>query len=440
VFLDKLIRRKRAPHNRDVTRVGRYELLVPLGVGGMAEVFKARAAGPGGFERYVVIKRILPAHGRDPEFIRMFVDEAKILGMLHHPNVVQVYDFGDDAGTLFLALEYVDGPSLSRILRTLRAARRRVPSAIAAYIGREVCRALDYVHNLESGDGSRLDIIHRDVTPSNIVLASTGTVKLLDFGVATFSRAAQVTRSGTVKGKPAYLAPEQLEGKQIDGRVDLFALGIVMHEMLTLQHLFAGDSDLSTVKKIMEMNIPSPSAERDDVSHDLEAIVMRALARDRKQRFATAAEMARTLDDVVVASKLRMDEVAAFVAEVDRLAKLSPARTIPGYGAAVKQVRPDRRRDSMRAAGTVRARRQVTVAEDAPTRRERAVLRHLRNTGRVLASRPRATAAVAALLAAIGVGTAFGLRVTITAGRNQAAAATVSPPPAPPASTTTPTR
>src|SRR5262249_10339944 len=158
--------------------------------------------------------------------------------------------------------------------------------AIAAYIAREVCRALDYVHNLESGDGSRLDIIHRDVTPSNVVLASTGAVKLLDFGVATFSRAAQVTRSGTVKGKPAYLAPEQLEGKQIDGRVDLFALGIVMHEMLTLQHLFAGDSDLSTVKKIMEMNIPSPSAERDDVSRELEAVVMRALARDRKQRFA----------------------------------------------------------------------------------------------------------------------------------------------------------
>jgi predicted Ser/Thr protein kinase len=419
--------------------VGRYELLVPLGVGGMAEVFKARAAGPGGFERYVVIKRILPAHGRDPEFIRMFVDEAKILGMLHHPNVVQVYDFGDDDGTLFLAMEYVDGPSLSRILRTLRAARRRLPAPIAAYIAREVCRALDYVHNLESGDGSRLDIIHRDVTPSNIVLASTGAVKLLDFGVATFSRAAQVTRSGTVKGKPAYLAPEQLEGKQIDGRVDLFALGIVMHEMLTLQHLFAGDSDLSTVKKIMEMNIPSPSAERDDVSQELEAIVMRALARDRKQRFATAAEMARTLDDVVVASKLRMDEVVAFVEEVDRLAKLAPARAIAGYGPAVKQVRPARGRGNARAyAGTVRARRQATVAEDAPTRREGAVFRRLRNTGRVLASRPRATAAVAALLAAIGVGTAFGIRVTITAGRNQAAAATVPPAATPPPTITTP--
>jgi hypothetical protein len=171
------------------------------------------------------------------------------------------------------------------------------------------------------------------------------------------------------------------------------------------------------------------------VSRDLEAVVMRALARDRKQRFATAAEMARTLDDVVVASKLRMDEVAAFVEEVDRLAKLSPSRAIAGYGPAVKQVRPGRGRESARAAGTIRGRRQVTVAEDAPTRRERAVLRHLRNTGRVLAARPRATAAVAALLAAIGVGTAFGIRVTISAGRNQAAAATVpqpAPPPAPP--------
>ena len=123
--------------------LGRYELLQPLGVGGMAEVFKARALGPGGFQRDVVIKRILPAHGRDPEFIRMFVDEAKLLGLLHHPNVVDVYDFGEDDGVLFLALEYVEGPSLSRILRTLRASNRKTPAAIVAYVAREVCRALD---------------------------------------------------------------------------------------------------------------------------------------------------------------------------------------------------------------------------------------------------------------------------------------------------------
>src|SRR3954451_6090998 len=225
-----LVRREPRRVRRD--RVGRYELLQPLGAGGMAELFRARATGPAGFEREVVIKRILPTHKDDAEFIRMFEDEARILGLMHHPNVVEAYDFGEEGGAPYLALEYVDGPSLSRVLRTLRSTNRRMPPAIAAFIARDLCRALDYVHNLTDANGVRLDVIHRDVTPSNIVLASTGTVKLLDFGVASFRAAAQLSRTGTVKGKPAYLAPEQLEGKDLDGRVDLFALGIVLHEML----------------------------------------------------------------------------------------------------------------------------------------------------------------------------------------------------------------
>jgi serine/threonine protein kinase len=274
-------------------KLGHYELLHPLGAGGMAEVFKARTLGPAGFERDVVIKRILPAYGRDEDFVRMFVDEARILGLIHHPNVVQAFEFGEDDGTLFLALEYVNGPSLSRILRALRAANRRMPPAIAAYIAREICRALDCVHRLQDEKGAPLEVVHRDVTPSNIIVTPWGGVKLLDFGVAKFTSAARSTREGTVKGKPAYLAPEQLQGKPIDGRVDLFALGIVMHEMLSLQHLFTGDSDLQTAKKIMEMRIPRLGAHRADVPGELERIVLRALERERHRRFDTAAEMAR---------------------------------------------------------------------------------------------------------------------------------------------------
>jgi serine/threonine-protein kinase len=300
-----------------VTRLGRYELLSPLGAGGMAEVYKARSVGPGGFERQVVIKRILPDQSSDPEFVSMFISEARILGMLHHPNVVQAHDFGDDNGTLFLALEYVDGPSVSRLLRTLRAANRKIPPVVAAYIAREVCRALSYVHDLRDQSGERLNIVHRDVTPSNIVMTAVGGVKLLDFGVAKFKCAQQLTKTGTVKGKPAYLAPEQLEGKPIDGRVDLFALGIVLHEMLTLEHLFAGDSDLVTVKKIMEMEIPAPSAKRSDVPPELDHIVMRALQRDRRQRYASATEMARDLDEVVLAAKMRFEDMAAFIADLE---------------------------------------------------------------------------------------------------------------------------
>jgi eukaryotic-like serine/threonine-protein kinase len=377
-------------------RLGRYELLQPLGVGGMAQVFKARALGPGGFRRDVVVKRILPEYGRDPEFIRMFVDEAKILGLLHHPNIVQCYDFGEDDGVLFLALEYVEGPSLSRVLRTLRGANKRMPPAIVAFVAREICRALECVHELRDAEGGPLGAIHRDVTPSNVILTPAGEVKLLDFGVATFKDAQQATKSGTVKGKPAYLAPEQLEGKSIDGRVDLFSLGIVMHEMMTLQHLFAGDSDLGTVKQIMEMEIPRPSAQRNDVPEALERVVMRALERDRAKRFATAGEMAAALDDFVIASKLHVSDVMRFVRDVAAAAPVQPIVVKPGV------VRGGRRARGQRFEGERAPRRRLSSAATPPRRRR----------VRAPMSRSRTAVALGVLLAVLGVGTAFGLRTT----------------------------
>jgi len=383
----------REPRRVRRDRVGRYELLQPLGAGGMAELFRARATGPAGFEREVVIKRILPTHREDAEFIRMFEDEARILGLMHHPNVVEAYDFGEEGGAPYLALEYVDGPSLSRVLRTLRSTNRNMSPAIAAFIARDLCRALDYVHNLRDANGVRLDVIHRDVTPSNIVLASTGTVKLLDFGVASFRAAAQLSRTGTVKGKPAYLAPEQLEGKDLDGRVDLFALGIVLHEMLSLQHLFAGDSDFQTAKKVVEMPIPSLSAKRDDVPPELEAIVMRALQRDRRQRFSSAAEMARALDEVVVASGLRHEDVVAFIREITEASRVA-VRPVSAPAAVARHVRV--------GAAVGRASGAATVRERA--RLSRRARRRRRGQTRV------AFVAVTALLAALGLGTAFGWR------------------------------
>jgi serine/threonine-protein kinase len=414
MLFDRLMRRRegdgrfgRLRNGR--VRLGRYELLQPLGVGGMAQVFKARALGPGGFRRDVVVKRILPEYGRDSEFIRMFVDEAKILGLLHHPNVVQVYEFGEDDGVLFLALEYVEGPSLSRVLRTLRGANKRMPPAIVAFIAREICRALECVHELRDEQGRALGAIHRDVTPSNVILTPAGEVKLLDFGVATYKDAQQATKSGTVKGKPAYLAPEQLEGKSIDGRVDLFALGIVMHEMLTLQHLFAGDSDLGTVKQIMEMEIPHPSAQRNDVPEALDQVVMRALERDRAKRFATAGEMAAALDDFVVASKLHVGDVVRFVRDVAAAAGPLPIVVKPGV------VRGGRRARVQRFEGERAPRRRVPSSPTPPLRRR----------ARPAMSRSRAAMALGVLLAVLGVGTAFGLRAT-TAGERDAPAA--SPP------------
>ncbi len=385
-------------------KLGHYELLHPLGAGGMAEVFKARALGPAGFERDVVIKRILPAYGRDEDFVRMFVDEARILGLIHHPNVVQALEFGEESGTLYLALEYVNGPSLSRILRALRAANRRMPPGIAAYIGREICRALDCVHRLEDENGARMEVVHRDVTPSNIIVTPWGGVKLLDFGVAKFANAARLTREGTVKGKPAYLAPEQLQGKSIDGRVDLFALGIVMHEMLSLQHLFTGDSDLQTAKKIMEMKIPRLNRHRGDVPDELEEMVLRALERKRSQRFATAGEMARALDDFVVRSGLHLDEVAAFVREIEAISPLGRLAHPTPNGKPRPAPAPATDPDA-----------ETIDPEEGPTVRDRGLRLRM---WRFRPSGPHLPAAIGLALAALGLGTALGLRITTAGSAN----------------------
>jgi tRNA A-37 threonylcarbamoyl transferase component Bud32 len=392
-------------------RLGRYELIEPLGAGGMAEVFKARCFGPGGFERHVVIKRIQREHGADPDFMRMFVEEAKILGMLHHANVVQVYEFGEDRGTLFLALEYVEGPSLSRVLRTLADSGRRMPAAVAAYVGREVCRALDYVHNLSGADGEPLGIIHRDVTPSNVMLTSAGAIKLLDFGVAKSGRSEGLTRAGTVKGKPAYLAPEQLDSARggrgrgraqpqpIDGRVDLFALGVVLHEMLSLQHLFAGERDLVTLKNIREMVIPRPSEQRPDVPPELDAVIMRALERDPDRRYPSAAEMARALDDVVVASRLHMDDVVGMVREIEAEAAAPARRTGARAG---RRAAPPSRRDTDRTVRDVGMRVAIPI-------------QHL-----WARARSRGAALAGVVLAVAALATAVGIRVATTVPRDPA--------------------
>jgi serine/threonine-protein kinase len=318
-----------------IGQLGRYRLTKSLGAGGMAEAFKATYSGPGGFERTVVVKRILPANGNDPEFLRMFTAEAKILGMLHHPNVVQAYDFGESDGALFLVLEYVDGPSLGRLLKGLRHAKRPLPLAIAAHFAHEVCRALDYVHGLRTSDGEPMNVIHRDVTPSNIVLTSAGSLKLLDFGIAKYESSEAQTQHQTVKGKPAYLAPEIIEGYPFDGRADVFSLGVVLYESLTLAPLFAADTDLATLHKVLEMPIAPPSWSRPEVPVELDRIVMKALERDPARRYATAAQMGRALEEFVVASRLHVQEVVDFLRAAEPLIAPPKARpSVPPPGIA----------------------------------------------------------------------------------------------------------
>jgi serine/threonine protein kinase len=297
-----------------ISRIGRYEIVAKVGVGGMAEVFRAIARGPGRYQRDLIIKRILPHLADEPDFIRAFVDEGKILGMLNHPNIVGVYDFGEDQGRHYLALEFLDGPSLATMMARAKAAAAPIAPAVVAYIGREVCHGLAAVHSMSDRDGRPMNVIHRDVTPSNVMTTKHGVVKLLDFGIAKMTDAAPVTQHGQIKGKAGYFAPEQIKGGPIDGRVDLFALGIVLFEALILDHLFYGEGGtMGAIYRVVEMEIPSLTARRPDVPAALAAIVNKALARDPDQRYATATDMARDLDEVVKANSVGPSDLAALV-------------------------------------------------------------------------------------------------------------------------------
>jgi serine/threonine protein kinase len=313
-------------------RIGRYEILERIATGGMAEAFRARAHGPGGYQRELVIKRILPHLAENADFVRAFVDEAKILGMLNHPNVVGVYDFGEDDGRHYLALEFLDGPSLRSILD--RAIRRGdlLPPGLVAYIGKEICHGLSAVHRARDASGELLGLIHRDVTPSNVMTTFNGDVKLLDFGVARIAAAGPVTQDGRLKGKPGYFAPEQITGGPIDARVDLFALGVVLHELLCSRHLFHQDGVPlgEVIYRTLEMEIPEPGSIRPGLPPALDAIVMKALSRDPAGRQASAAQLAGALDAVARESGTQAEDLASFLAswQLARDTKRDPEPTM----------------------------------------------------------------------------------------------------------------
>jgi len=268
-------------------------------MGGMAEVWKAKLTGPSGFVRTVVIKRILRHLAEDPTFIEMFMQEARLSARLSHANVVQVFELGEFAGERYLAMEYVRGRNFAATLQ--RAVSGGTPTlGLATYVVREVCRALAYAYALTDESGTPLRIIHRDVTPSNVMLGLDGAVKLLDFGIAkALSDTQNVTQVGVVKGKRGYLAPELFEGKVADHQSDIFSTGVVLHEALTGRRLFQGTSDVHAISLVREARVEAPSRINAKVPPVLDRVCLTALARDPKARYATAEQMAADLDQVV---------------------------------------------------------------------------------------------------------------------------------------------
>lgn len=271
-------------------QLGRYELLERIGAGGMAEVYRAVMQGPEGFRRELVVKRVLPQLTTRRGFRQMFVNEAKISALLAHPNIVQIFEFGEADGSYFIAMESVRGVTLREALVKLRKQDRVMPTLPAAEIVREVLLGLDYAHNLQGPDGQTLQIIHRDISPTNIMLADNGSVKILDFGIAHAVGFEDVD-GHTVKGKVAYLAPEQIMLAPMDGRADLFALGCVFFEMLTGRMAFRAKNDLSRKRELLAVPTEPPSRSNPDVPPVIDRIVLRAVERDPSARYASAAEM-----------------------------------------------------------------------------------------------------------------------------------------------------
>jgi serine/threonine-protein kinase len=300
------------------SRLGRYEVLGLLATGGMAEILLGKLLGPAGFERVVVIKRVLPHLARAEEFRTMFLDEARIVARIRHSNVVQVHELGSEDGELFLVMEYVDGESLFNLAKRLSKSGKVLPPHLAAHVVAEACAGLHAAHELTAPDGRPFRLVHRDVSPHNLMITFGGAVKVLDFGIAKATARATQTQSGMMKGKFAYMAPEQCLNEPVDRRADIFALGIVLHEVSTGRRLFSRSSEMAVIRAVCESEIPRPTAMVEGYPPALEAVVLRALSRDPRNRYPTAADMRRDL--IAVARDLDprgapQDELAARMSE-----------------------------------------------------------------------------------------------------------------------------
>jgi serine/threonine-protein kinase len=298
-FLDNQDREGRPP-----IHIGPYQVLRRISAGGMAEVFAARRDFGLGVRRLVAVKRLLPHLARDPEHVRMFIEEARLSGSLSHGNIPHFFEFGLVDDQYFLVMDLVDGPDLEWIRAAVTRRRMSIPVPIAIHVTTAVCDALAYLHGKKSGDGQPLGIVHRDVTPANILLSSSGDVKLIDFGIVKSWRRAWETTGGRIKGKASYLSPEQIRGSRaIDGRSDVFSLGIVLHELLVGRSLFAGATVSESIHQVLIRPIPPASHLNPRVPARLDAIVARCLRRDPELRYQRMQELHEDLEQLRRSSK-----------------------------------------------------------------------------------------------------------------------------------------
>jgi serine/threonine protein kinase len=329
-------------------QTAKYEMIRKLAVGGMAELFLARVTGPMGFNKTLVLKRILPQLAGDPSFVEMFLREARLAAQLNHPHIVQIFDFGEAYGSYFLAMEYVDGPNLRVLLKTALAAGTPLPPTLCARLIASACEGLAFAHDFQDpATGRPLGLIHRDISPENILVSRQGAVKLVDFGIAKTADQSPKTQSGIVKGKLSYLSPEQVRSMPLDRRVDVYALGVVLYELLTGQKPFTGPSDASLVQAILFDPLPPTLRYRPDLPVELQRIVERALSRDREQRYRDCRAMQLDLEDFILSAGRSVGayQVSQFI---DQLFPSAAPMAFPARDTGERQALAAPARDSSR--------------------------------------------------------------------------------------------
>jgi serine/threonine-protein kinase len=309
----------------------KYRVVRKIDAGGMAEVFQGVAEGLRGFSKKVAIKRVLPHLAQNEKFLAMFLDEARLSLFMNHANVVQVFDIGRSGGTYFIVMEYVDGTDLKKIMERMRERKARLPTAQALYIIMEVCKGLGYAHDLSDIDSTNLGIVHRDVSPPNVLISKQGEVKIVDFGLAKATSQLEHTDPGVVKGKFAYLSPEAAWGKEVDRRADVFACGIILFELLTAKRLFLGENDVATVELVRRAAVPPMQPDNPEVKPVLEGIVRKALAPDPERRYQTCDEMAEDLASYLFEYGMKVTGfdlrrmVSTIAAEEEKVERIRPS-------------------------------------------------------------------------------------------------------------------
>ncbi len=295
---------------------GDYHLLEKIATGGMAEVYRARAYGLAGFEKILVIKKVLASLAKDEEFIKLFIDEAKIAVQLMHVNIVQVFELGEVNNNYYMAMEYVHGLDVARLVARSRS-RGPFPLPLALFVICEVLKALDFAHARCDEEGNHLHIVHCDISPQNVLVSYAGEVKITDFGISRAAFQAKALHE-VIRGKYAYMSPEQVDGRPLDGRSDLFSLAIVLYELLTGRRLFKAKSRDETIARVRRAEVPSPRSYRPEISEDLEGILLKALAAKPQDRYLTAGEMLEDIGVLMVREGHRAtnNDLAAYIRSV----------------------------------------------------------------------------------------------------------------------------